>query len=90
MWTEIFKILKTIGLIGLGLTGLAALGVIINILPVWDWLTNFFCIIKNAIRFIDFMWDTDTTLTVIGYMMSISVAYWTWRGIMIVVGWFKN
>jgi len=90
MWAEIIKILKKLGLIGLVITALSTLGVAINALPVWHWLTDFFSIIKSSVLFIDFMWDTTTTLTIIGTMMTIIVAYWTWRLVMIVVGWFNH
>lgn len=72
---EVVKILKNIALISIVILMLSGLGTLINnaIGIGWDYLTDFFSIIKRTVNIIDFMWDTDTLWLLIGINLTIQI-----------------
>jgi hypothetical protein len=87
---EAIKILKTIGLVGLVIVGLSLLGVAINNILPWSWLTDFFRIIRHFVGIFDFMWDTSTFFVIIGLGLLVEVAYWVFKAVMWAIRWFKS
>lgn len=86
----IIKILKDIGLITALILALGFLGTTINDLIQWGWLIDFFSIIKNVLKNIDFIIDTNTLTTLIGLSLYITIGYWTFRATLIIIHWFRN
>lgn len=77
-------------LMGILILALAGLGITLNILIDWNWLTIFFTITRNLLGYIDFMIDTAVLMNVVGYMLLIQIAYWLLKGYMYAINWFKN
>lgn len=75
-------LLKKIGLFALLIAGLIALGSAINsFLNNWTYLTMFFKIVRVIIDPLDFIIDTSTLITLVGWMFSCLMAYWIARGV---------
>lgn len=87
---ELIKIFKNIGILSLIIAGLGILGTTINRIIPWQWLTNFFIIIRNLLKSIDFIIDTNTLIVLIGSSLSITIAYWTYKGTMFVISKFRD
>jgi len=87
---EFFKIIKNIGLLTLTVGFLGILGAVINAYVPWIWLTDFFVIIRHCLTMVDFFWDTTTTIALMSISLTIVGALWTYRGVMVVVQWFKD
>jgi len=81
--------LKGIALMTILLTGLWGLGVVINNTLVWQWLTDFFTILRRFASGIDFFWDTDTMFTLIGVALGIQVAYWGFKAYLWIIHYFR-
>jgi len=73
------NILKNIGLVGVVILILTALGTAINAIVPWAWLTDFFTLLRHLTDLIDFTWDTSTMWTIVGLSMTIFVAEWVFR-----------
>lgn len=90
MWKMLVIILRDIGLISLFIILLTALGVGINAVVPWIWLTNMFSIIKFFSSQIDFLWDTTTMWTITGLIFGIEIIKWSFKAGITVIKWFKN
>lgn len=88
--SEVMKILKPTAFIGALLVALRILGGVINNLIPWTWLTSFFSIMRWGLGLLDFMWDTDTLIIVIGLVLAINVAYWAFKGVLAVINYFRT
>lgn len=86
----IIKILTNIGLIGILLLALGVFGTQINDLIQWDWLINFFVIIRKLLMSIDFIIDTNTLIKLIGISLYLTVAYWILKATTFVIEWFRH
>lgn len=64
-------------------SGLTALGAIINKLVNWNYLTQSFIILRQTAGYIDFIWDTETMFTVIGLSLSLLSAFYTFKIILL-------
>jgi len=69
--------LKNLGIVGLITLGLTTFGMVINAIPIWDWITNIFVILRNLISPIGAFWDLPSLLDAIGWGIKIFVAYYT-------------
>lgn len=78
-----------VGILTAGL-GLFTIGITTNFVINWLPLTSFFSIIKHFAGIFDFMWDTDTMFQLIGYGFIIMTAYWTFKGVMLIVRLFRT
>lgn len=86
----IVKILKQIALISVIIGGLTVLGVGINALIPWNWLTILFALARRTVMIFDFMNDTDTLWIVLGRFFQIMILVYVYIGVKIAVKWFKN
>lgn len=86
----IIKILTNIGLIGILLLALGVFGTQINNIIQWDWLINFFVIVRSLLKSIDFIIDTNTLITLIGISLYLTVAYWILKATTFVIEWFRH
>lgn len=85
---ELVKILRVLGIITLGIAALSILGAAVNAIIPWQWITDFFSIIKHFANIADFMWDTTTLFILISLSLSILIAYWLFKGTMAVIRYF--
>jgi len=90
MTTEIIKFIKTNALIAAMIVALATLGVTINTLVPWEWLTALFVIIRRLLLMFDFIIDTSVLINLIGIALSLKIALWAYQGTIVVIDWFKN
>lgn len=88
--SELIKIFKNIGILSLIIAGLTLLGSIVNSIIPWQWLTNFFVIIRNLLESIDFLVATDTLITLVTLSLIMTGAYWTFKGTIFVISKFKD
>lgn len=68
---------------------LTALTFTINLIDFWA-LGVFFTILRKFLLLIDFMWATDTMITLITISLTIKIAFWIFKGGMAVVKWFEK
>lgn len=87
--SEIIKILKQIGLIGLVIGGLGTLGFTINNIVPWSYLAVIFALFRRTILVIDFMWDTTATIQFLGWSITIWGAAWLFRATLAVYKWLR-
>jgi len=83
----ILKIIKNIALITGILAILITLGVKINALIPWQYLTYIFVILRKTGEIFNFMFDIPTLLKVIPIMMTLGILYWGWVGGLIIWKW---
>lgn len=88
MLNFILEFLKKYGLAGMILLGLTALGTVINEVVKWVWLTNFFIILRVAIKPLEFMWDFNTSFIILGASMTIMGAIYTFKAIRVIKALF--
>lgn len=90
--SEIIKILKNIALITIIVLMLSGLGTLINnaIGIGWNYLIDFFSIIKRAVNIIDFMWDTTTLWTLVGIQLLIQVILITYEATLTIINRFSR
>jgi len=84
------NLLKNIGIVGMMLTALSGIGIVINQLVPWGWLTKFFIILRYFGNLFDWGWDMTTTWTVVGITFSIQIALWAFKATVAAVNYFKN
>jgi len=88
------KILKDIAILGVFITVLTLLGNYIDSLiyqySLFGWLEAMFSMLKFFANSISFMWDTETMWQIIGYIISIEVAYWVFLAGFSIVKFFKS
>lgn len=89
MWKWILDHLKLIAIISLITTACLSLGVLFNQIIPWTYLTQFFSLMRWSFGLIDFLVDTPTLIILIGLALMIQVAYWSFRGVMLVVHYFR-
>ena len=84
------KSAKQIVLVGIVLTALVVLGNVVATYVAWSWLTNFFIIVRKTVGLVDFMIDTDTLFTIIGYSFLIQIGVWVYRATITIVNFFNE
>lgn len=84
------KSAKQIVLVGIVLTALVVLGNVVATYVAWSWLTNFFIIVRKTVGLVDFMIDTDTLFTIIGYSFLIQIGVWIYRATTTIVNFFNE
>jgi len=84
------NILKNITVIVFVVGILEAIGLTINAIIPWNYLTTTFSVIRYFLNIFSFIWDTDTLILLIGISFSIQVSIWTYKAGLIVVNFFKN
>lgn len=84
------KSAKQIVLVGIVLTALVVLGNVVATYVAWSWLTNFFIIVRKTVGLVDFMIDTDTLFTLIGYSFLIQIGVWAYRATTTVINFFNE
>lgn len=65
-------------------SSLIALGVVFNKLFNWDMLGIFFAFLRNSVKPLDFIWDFDTSFVLIGKAISLFMAYFTFKIILLI------
>lgn len=70
-----FDTLIRISLVGIMYVALAAIGNIINDLFLVTYLTQFFTFLRTAVKPLFFIWDFETSFTLLGYTLAIFSAY---------------
>lgn len=68
--------LKNIFILSMFVTSLITFGLVTNAFIPWSYLTILFTLVRNFISPIDFMWDTDTTLVLVGFSFLFEGAVW--------------
>lgn len=79
---------KQYGKLGLIIIGLEGVGYGINQLNVWNWLTDFFVLLRMSTRPLDFMWDFQTSWQIITVMISVLTIFYSFKAIMIIKNQF--
>lgn len=69
------KFLKNTALISVILLALRGLGGVVNNLAIWDYLTQFFVLIRKVVSPLDFLWSFDTSFEIITIILGILIAY---------------
>jgi len=87
---ELIKIAKSVGLIPLVILGLVGLGAAINAVVPWYWLTYFFVILRHNTELVSFFIDPAVLWPLVGISLGLEAAYWTYRGVMTGVMWFRH
>lgn len=84
------KLLKNLAIISGIILGLKAIGSLINALPIWNWLTQFFIFIKMITAPLDFLWNFQTTWQIITTIFTILIAYSVIQGYLVIRDNFKD
>jgi len=91
MFGQLFNSARNLVFIGVILVILITLGNVIALYTAdWLWLTYFFKIIRDGLALIDFMVDTDTLITLVGYSLLIQVGLWTYKGTLAAIKFLKQ
>lgn len=90
MWSILLRILIAVVSISLWTAMLAGLGVVINKIVIWQWLTDFFAILQRFMLVFNFMWDVPVTISIIGWIMLIDITYWVFLAGLIVIRRFNK
>ncbi len=69
------KILIKLAIFGIIITILTVFSNWINNLIIWEYLTQFFVFLRQIIRPMDWLWDFETSWTILGVALSIAIAY---------------
>jgi len=85
-----FSIIKSIALFSFFVLSLSSLGVALNILIPWSWLTDFFIILRHFANLFAFAWDMDTTFQIVGIIFLVESAVMAYRGSMILISFFRS
>lgn len=88
--SEIVKIFKILGIVGVVIGALNVLGSAVNYLIPWEMLTNIFVIFRKLLLSIDFVVDTQALLAVITAGLTILLAKWAYQATMFVINFFKE
>jgi len=84
------NLFKQIGVAGLVVAGLLALGATLNAIIPWEWLTYFFALIRAVVRPLAFIWDFDSLFEVFGYVLSVLIGIWSFKAVLVVRNFFDN
>lgn len=90
MLDEGLKIVVRVLLVGVTITALVLLGDVVSKLVIWDWLTQFFVIMRKTIGILNFMIDTDVLFKLVEYSFILSVAYWGFKAAVWIVKFFNE
>ena len=82
--------LKNIGLASLIISGLTMLGLAVNSIPIWGWVTNIFVVIRVIIEPVGAFWHMTSLLEVIGYAITLFLAYWVFQAYLVVNSMFRD
>jgi len=84
---ETIKTLKTIGLIGLVIGGLTALGAAINAIIPWTMIVTVMAIFRRLTMYLDFTWDIDGAFGLYFWLTQVLIvlaAYWIYRAYLLI------
>lgn len=90
MLSETIKNIIRVVFVGVIIGGLIYLGNEIDKLVIWQWLTDFFSLIKKAIYSLDFIIDSETLIKIVGYSLKILIAYWSFKAIIWLSKYFNE
>lgn len=85
----IIKILKDQALAIAIIGGMIVLGSLVNKIIVWQWLTNFFIIIRHVVLLFNFIFDIPQLWTSVGYGIFLLTGLYALKGIIFIIKWFK-
>lgn len=88
--SEIVKIFKILGIVGVVIGALNVLGSAVNYLIPWGILTNIFVIFRKLLLSIDFVVDTNALLGAITAGLTVLLGKWAYQATMFVVNFFKE
>jgi len=90
--SELIKIMKNIALVSVVVLALSGIGYSINqIIGVgWDQLTLFFGLLRELIAIIDFTWNTQVLLLLLGIQLSIEVIIMIYDATIWITKYFKH
>lgn len=83
------KILKDQALTMAIIGGMIILGGLVNKIIIWQWLTNFFIIIRHVVLLFNFMFDIPQLWTSVGYGLFLLTGLYTLKGLILIIKWFK-
>jgi len=84
------KLLKQIGVVALISLGLYLLGIVIqNIVP-WIWLTYFFTLLRAIVRPLDFIWDFSQVWIVLSAVFAVMIGVWGFKAFLAVRNIFSD
>lgn len=84
------KLLKNLAIFSTLIIALKVFGLLIDKLPIWAWLTQFFVFIRTITRPLDFLWHFETSWQIIGLILSILTAYSFVQAYLIIRNNFKD
>lgn len=76
--------LARIAMVILSVSALTLLGNIMNDFFFVAWLTNFFTLLRTIVRPLTFIWDFDTSWTLIGLSLSILISYFIFKAFLVI------
>lgn len=83
------KILKDQALTMAIIGGMIVLGSLVNKIIIWQWLTNFFIIIRHVVLLFNFTFDIPQLWTSVGYGLFLLTGLYTLKGLILIIKWFK-
>lgn len=86
--SALINILKRIGLLAAILLALRALGYVVDTLVPWQYLTDFFSLLKVVIAPFDFLIDTTTLFLILSLVLLFYVAFWVYKATLWVIHFF--
>ena len=89
MFQSIINVFIKVGIFSGILTVLYVLGVAINGVFPWSYLTIFFTLIRQMLLLMSWLIDTDTLLLLVGLSFGVRVAYWSYTMAMKVLHNFR-
>lgn len=88
--SKLYTTFRNIVLFGFLMLGLSGLGLTLNILIPWAYLTDFFILIRHFLKLFDFLWDTTTLFTLVGIWFLLESALMFYRATLFIVGFFRS
>ena len=82
---EIFNFIKNNALVIAALAAMVVLGIAVNKLISWNYITGFFVIFRHLLASIDWIWPTPDLIAQIALIMSLKIILWAFEGGMFVI-----
>lgn len=82
--------LKNYGVYGLIILALRGIGEAIDATGVWNFLTNFFVLLRTVIKPLTFMWDFGTSYLLINLCLGLLIVFYGFKATLIIKNVFSK
>jgi len=89
MFQSIINVFIKVGIFSGIITVLYVLGVAINNIFPWNYLTLFFTVIRQMLNLVSWLIDTDTLLLLVGLSFGVKIAFWSYTMAVRVLSHFR-